>query len=434
MPIENIVYRQRAAGKPLTSLADYRAADGYTALRKALAEMDRDEALYEFLRSGLRGRGGAGFPMGRKASFIPKESPLAPYVVCNADESEPGTFKDREIMEDNPFQLLEGIAIAGYAIGAKRGYIYIRGEYEHQARVLDDAVRQAYEGGVLGEGILGTDFAFDITVYRGAGAYICGEETALLESLEGKRGQPRLKPPFPAVAGLYGAPTLINNVETLSSLPPIVERGADWYASMGTEKSTGTKVFSISGHVMKPGNYEIVMHDTTLRELVYDIAGGFRDGREFKAAWVGGSSVNVVGPEALDTPLDYEALAAAGSSLGSAGCIVMDDSGCIVRSTLRLAHFYRHESCGKCTPCREGTLWLERILQRIVDGEGRMEDLELIESLAGRMVGRVLCALADTGVLPVVSAVRRYRDEFVRAIEEGGAPRPEPMMEVPVGG
>ena len=434
MPIENIVYRQRAAGKPLTRLADYRDAGGYSALRKVLTEMDRDETLYAFLRSGLRGRGGAGFPMGRKASFIPKESVLAPYVVCNADESEPGTFKDREIIETNPFQLLEGIVVAGYAIGAKRGYIYIRGEYEHQARVLDDALRQAYEGGVLGAGILGTGFAFDITIYRGAGAYICGEETALLESLEGKRGQPRLKPPFPAVAGLYGAPTLINNVETLSSLPPIIERGADWYASMGTEKSTGTKVFSISGHVMRPGNYEIVMHDTTLRELVYDIAGGFRDGREFKAAWVGGSSVRVVGEEALDTPLDYESLAAAGSSLGSAGCIVMDDSGSIVRSTLRLAHFYRHESCGKCTPCREGTLWLERILQRIVNGEGRMEDLELIDSLAGRMVGRVLCALADTGVLPVVSAVKRFREEFVQAIEEGGERRPEPMMEVAVGG
>jgi len=434
MPIENIVYRQRAAGKPLTQLADYRDAGGYSALQKVLTEMDRDGTLYEFLRSGLRGRGGAGFPMGRKASFIPKESALAPYVVCNADESEPGTFKDREIIETNPFQLLEGIAVAGYAIGAKRGYIYIRGEYEHQALVLDDALRQAYEGGVLGTGILGTDFAFDITIYRGAGAYICGEETALLESLEGKRGQPRLKPPFPAVAGLYGAPTLINNVETLSSLPPIIERGADWYAGIGTEKSTGTKVFSISGHVMRPGNYEIVMGDTTLRELVYDIAGGFRDGREFKAAWVGGSSVNVVGAEALDTPLDYESLAAAGSSLGSAGCIVMDDSGSIVRSTLRLAHFYRHESCGKCTPCREGTLWLERILQRIVDGEGRMEDLELIDSLAGRMVGRVLCALADTGVLPVVSAVKRFRDEFVQAIEEGGERRPEPMMEVAVGG
>jgi NADH-quinone oxidoreductase subunit F len=434
MPIRNVVYRQREAGQVLTDLSDYRRAGGYEALRTALTEMDRDETVYAFVRSGLRGRGGAGFPMGRKASFIPKDSVLPAYVVCNADESEPGTFKDRELMETNPFQLLEGITLAGYAIGAVRGYIYIRGEYEHQARILDAAIAQARTAGFLGQGVAGSGFDFDITLYRGAGAYICGEETALLESLEGKRGQPRLKPPFPAVAGLYASPTLINNVETLSALPAIIEHGADWYASMGTEKSTGTKLFSISGHVMKPGNYEIVLHDTTLRELVYDIAGGFRPGREFAAAWVGGSSVNVLGPESLDTPLDYESMAEAGSSLGSAGCIVMDDSGSIVRATLRLAQFYRHESCGKCTPCREGTLWLERILQRIVDGEGRMEDLELIESLAGRMVGRVLCALADTGVLPVTSAVRRFRDDFVHAIENGGVPRPEPMMEVPVGG
>ena len=327
MPIKNVVYRQREAGQVLTDLSDYRRAGGYEALRKALAEMDRDEAIYAFVRSGLRGRGGAGFPMGRKASFIPKDSVLPAYVVCNADESEPGTFKDRELMETNPFQLLEGITLAGYAIGAVRGYIYIRGEYEHQARVLDSAIAQARAAGFLGRGVAGSQFDFDITLYRGAGAYICGEETALLESLEGKRGQPRLKPPFPAVAGLYASPTLINNVETLATLPAIVEHGADWYAAMGTEKSTGTKLFSISGHVMRPGNYEIVLHDTTLRELIYDIAGGFRPGREFAAAWVGGSSVNVLGPEALDTPLDYESMAEAGSSLGSAGCIVMDDSG-----------------------------------------------------------------------------------------------------------
>jgi NADH-quinone oxidoreductase subunit F len=434
VPERNVVYRQREAGHPLTELAEYRRAGGYEGLRTAITTMDPDEVLYAFHRSGLRGRGGAGFPMGRKASFIPKDAPLPSYVVCNADESEPGTFKDRELMETNPFQILEGIAIAGYAIGAERGYIYIRGEYEHQARVLDAALEEARAGGVLGAGILGTAFRFDITLYRGAGAYICGEETALLESLEGKRGQPRLKPPFPALAGLYGAPTLINNVETLAALPPIIERGPDWYAAMGTEKSTGTKVFSVSGHVLRPGNYEIEMNATTLRELVEEMAGGVRPGRRMKAAWIGGSSVNVVGEEALDVPLDYESLAAAGTSLGSAGCIVMDDSGCIVRATLRLAEFYRHESCGKCTPCREGTLWIERILRRIVEGEGRMEDLELIESLAGRIGGRVLCALADTGVLPVVSAIRRFREEFVAAIENGGVARPEPMMEVPVGG
>ncbi len=384
MPESNIVYRHRAAGRPLTDLADYRRAGGYEALRKALHDLDRDEAVYQFVRSGLRGRGGAGFPMGRKASFIPKDSALPAYVVCNADESEPGTFKDRELMEDNPFQLLEGITIAGYAHRRRpRLHLHPRRVRAPGARSSSRRSPRRAPRGCSATGLMGSSFDFDITLYRGAGAYICGEETALLESLEGKRGQPRLKPPFPAVAGLYASPTLINNVETLAALPPIVERGADWYAGVGTEKSTGTKVFSVSGHVVRPGNYEIVMGDTTLRELIYDIAGGFRPGREFAAAWVGGSSVNVVGPEALDTPLDYESLAAAGTSLGCAGCIVMDDSGSIVRSTLRLAHFYRHESCGKCTPCREGMLWLERILQRIVDGEGRMEDLELIESLGG---------------------------------------------------
>jgi NADH-quinone oxidoreductase subunit F len=349
-------------------------------------------------------------------------------VICNADESEPGTFKDREIIELNPFQLLEGITLAAYAIGAERAYIYVRGEYDHQARSLDAAVAEARASGHLGPSVLGSGFGFDVTIYRGAGAYICGEETALLESLEGKRGQPRLKPPFPAVAGLYASPTLINNVETLASLPAIIERGADWYAALGTEKSTGTKIWSVSGHVLRPGNYEIVMGETTLRELIFDVAGGLRPGRRFKACWPGGSSVNVLGEDALDTPLDYEAMQEAGSSLGCAGCIVMDDSGSIVRSSLRLAQFYRHESCGKCTPCREGFSWLEHILQRIVDGRGRMEDLELIETVAGRMGGRVLCALADTGILPVVSAVQRFRQDFVHAVEHG-VPRPEPMME-----
>ncbi|MEW6581307.1 MAG: NADH-quinone oxidoreductase subunit NuoF [Actinomycetota bacterium] len=431
MPQLNLVYRHREAGGPLTELTAYERAGGYRALRETLANLDPDETLYQFQRSGLRGRGGAGFPTGRKASFLPKDAPLRKYVVCNADESEPGTFKDREIMEMNPFQLLEGLTLAGYAIGAARGYIYIRGEYEHQARILDRAVAQARAAGYLGQNVMGSGMSYDITVYRGAGAYICGEETALLESLEGKRGQPRLKPPFPAVAGLYASPTLINNVETLSALPPIMERGADWYASLGTEKSPGTKLFSISGHVMRPGNYEIVLHDTTLRELVEDIAGGLRPGRRFRACWVGGSSVPVIGEEALDTPLDYESLQAVGTFLGSGGCIVMDDSGCIVRASLRLAHFYRHESCGKCTPCREGTNWLERLLQRIVDGDGRMEDLDLLESLFGRMSGTTLCPLADGAVAPIRSALRLFRDDFERVVREG-SPRPEPMMEATV--
>jgi len=414
-------------------LTDYEAAGGYTGLRTTLSTLDADEALYQFHRSGLRGRGGAGFPMGRKASFLPKDAPLRKYVVCNADESEPGTFKDREIMEMNPFQLLEGMVAAGYAIGASRGYIYIRGEYEHQARVLDRAVAQAREAGYLGQSVMGSGFGFDITVYRGAGAYICGEETALLESLEGKRGQPRLKPPFPAIAGLYASPTLINNVETLAAIPPILERGADWYAAMGTEKSPGTKLFSVSGHVMQPGNYEVVLHDTTLRELVFDIAGGMRRGRRFKACWVGGSSVPVLGESSLETPLDYESLQAAGTFLGSGGCIVMDDSGCIVRASLRLAHFYRHESCGKCTPCREGTGWLERVLQRMVDGDGRSEDLGLLEALFARMSGTTLCPLADGAVAPIRSALRLFHEDFVRVLAEG-SPAPEPMSIAVAGG
>jgi NADH-quinone oxidoreductase subunit F len=426
------VYRQREADADLTELAAYEAAGGYAALKGALATLDPDEVLYQFHRSGLRGRGGAGFPMGRKASFLPKSSPLPAYVVCNADESEPGTFKDREIIEENPFQLLEGIVLAAYAVGSHRAYIYIRGEYEHQARVLDRAIAQARAAGYLGDRVCGSEFPCDVTVYRGAGAYICGEETGLLESLEGKRGQPRLKPPFPAVAGLYGSPTLINNVETLAALPPIVKEGADWYAAIGPEKSPGTKIFSVSGHVLRPGNYEVVLGETTLRELIEDLAGGLRTGRQFKACWVGGSSVPVLGAQHLDTPLDYESLQGAGTFLGSGGCIVMDDSGCIVRASLRLAHFYSHESCGKCTPCREGTTWMEKILQRMVDGEGRVEDLELLESLFRRVAGTTLCALADGAVAPIESAIRLFRDDFVRVIEGGGSPRPEPMIEAAV--
>ena len=427
MPILNSVYRHRVAGHELTDIAEYQTAGGFDALKQALGEMEPDDLLYVFHRSGLRGRGGAGFPMGRKASFLPKDAKLAKYVVCNADESEPGTFKDREIIEMNPFQLIEGVALAGYAIGAERGYIYIRGEYEYQARILAEAIRVAREAGFLGSDIVRSNFTFDITLYRGAGAYICGEETGLLESLEGKRGQPRLKPPFPAVAGLYSSPTLINNVETLSALPPIVTRGADWYAALGPEKSPGTKIFSVSGHVMRPGNYEVVLGETTLRELIFEHAGGVRDGHRVKAIWVGGSSVPVLGEQHLDTPLDYESLNAVGTFLGSGGCIVMDDSGSIVRATLRLASFYRHESCGKCTPCREGTGWIERILQRIADGEGRMEDLELLESIFGRISGKVLCALAEGAVAPISSALKLFRDDFVAAVEQGGAPRPEPM-------
>ena len=426
MPEIHSVYRHREADQLLIDVEAYRAAGGYTALPRALKELTPDDLLNQFERSGLRGRGGAGFPMGRKARFLPPDAQLAKYLVCNADESEPGTFKDREIMEMNPQQLIEGMALAGIAIGAERGYIYIRGEYEFQAQVLDEAITAARAAGFLGSNICGSDTSFDLTVYRGAGAYICGEETGLLESLEGKRGQPRLKPPFPAVKGLWASPTLLNNVETLAALPPIIEHGPDWYAAMGREKSPGTKVFSVSGHVVRPGNYEVILGDTTLRELIFDMAGGLREGCSFKACWVGGSSVPVLGAEHLDTPLDYESLAEAGTFLGSGGCIVMDDSGCIVRASLRLATFYRHESCGKCTPCREGTGWLEKVLQRMVDGEGRVEDLDLLESLFGRISGTTLCALADGAVAPIASAIKLFRGDFLRVIENG-SPLPTPM-------
>ena len=425
MPQLNSVYRHREF-QDLLTLSGYERAGGWNGL-KATLEMTPDDALYAFHRSGLRGRGGAGFPMGRKASFLPKDSGKPTYVVCNADESEPGTFKDREILDNNPFQLIEGVAIASYGVGCERAYIYVRGEYGHQWDVLERAIAECRAAGRLGPDAFGPGAPFDITLYRGAGAYICGEETALLESLEGKRGQPRLKPPYPAVAGLYDCPTLINNVETLAALPPIMHRGADWYSAIGPEKSPGTKIFSVSGHVLKPGNYEIVMGETTLRNLIFDLAGGLRDGREFKACWPGGSSVPVLTAEHLDTPLDYESLASAGSFLGSGGCIVMDDSGCIVRASWRLAHFYRHESCGKCTPCREGTGWLEKILGRIVHGDGRLEDLAMLESLFGRISGRTLCALADGAVAPVQSALELFRDDFERVIEQGGSPVPEPM-------
>ncbi len=425
MPQLNSVYRHREF-QDLLTLTGYERAGGWNGL-KATLEMTPDDALYAFHRSGLRGRGGAGFPMGRKASFLPVDSGKPTYVVCNADESEPGTFKDREILDKNPFQLIEGVAIASYGVGCERAYIYVRGEYGHQWDVLERAIAECRAAGRLGPDAFGPGAPFDITLYRGAGAYICGEETALLESLEGKRGQPRLKPPYPAVAGLYDCPTLINNVETLAALPPIMHRGADWYSAIGPEKSPGTKIFSVSGHVLKPGNYEIVMGETTLRDLIFDLAGGLRDGREFKACWPGGSSVPVLTAEHLDTPLDYESLASAGSFLGSGGCIVMDDSGCIVRASWRLAHFYRHESCGKCTPCREGTGWLEKILGRIVHGDGRLEDLAMLESLFGRISGRTLCALADGAVAPVQSALELFRDDFERVIEQGGSPVPEPM-------
>jgi NADH-quinone oxidoreductase subunit F len=406
----------------IADIAVYIQHGGYEGLSQALKQYTPDQITDMVKRSGLRGRGGAGFPTGTKWGFIPKS--ITPrYLVCNADEGEPGTFKDRDIMEKLPHELVEGVAIAGYAIGANLAFIYLRGEYEAARQSLSKALAQARENGLLGKNIQGSGYDLDIILHPGAGSYECGEETALLESLEGKRGMPRLKPPYPATNGLYDKPTIINNVETLANVPHIVVHGPDWFAAIGTPKSTGTRIFSVSGHVNKPGNYELPM-GTPLRTLLYDYAGGIRQGRAVKAVIPGGSSTPVMTGDQLDTLLDFESLAAAGSSLGSAAVIVMDETTCIVRSTLRLAHFYAHESCGKCTPCRQGTYFLEQVLQRIEDGRGKEGDIELLLDVADNMMGKSFCPFADypgaTG--PVVSSIKRFRSEYEQHIREHACP------------
>ncbi len=399
----------------LTSISTYEKRGGYTALKKVLRELDPGELVDELEQSGLRGRGGAGFPMGKKASFLP-QGDMDKYLCCNADESEPGTFKDRELMFKNPHGLVEGVAIGGIAAGATRTFIFIRGEYAEIADRLDAAVEEAYAAGYLGKNILGSGAEVHVVVHRGAGAYICGEETALLDSLEGKRGNPRLKPPFPAIQGLYGGPTLINNVETLMNIPHIVNNGADWFKSHGTEQSTGTKVVSVSGCVKRPGNYEIELGIPS-RELIYDLAGGPIQGG-VKAWYPGGSSAPVLGPEELDVPYSFEALADAGSMLGSGAIIVADESVSIPHMALRTAKFYRHESCGKCTPCREGTNWTVKMLERVVSGDATPMDLDIIESVQENIIGNCLCVLGDAMAMPVSSMVRRWRGEFERTIAE----------------
>jgi NADH-quinone oxidoreductase subunit F len=386
---------------------------GYEALRKALG-MTPDQVTEEVKTSGLRGRGGAGFPTGLKWSFMPKPSGKPHYLCCNADESEPGTFKDREIMRWTPHQLLEGCAIAAYAIGAERCYIYIRGEFTTEYRILLEAVAEAYRHGALGANVFGSGKRIDVVVHRGAGAYICGEETALINSIEGKRGNPRIKPPFPAQAGLFGMPTTVNNVETLAAVPHIILRGGEWYKALsrGNPKSTGTKLFSVCGHVQKPGNYEVVM-GTPMRELIFEMCGGMRPGRSLKAVIPGGSSVPIMTAEEVeDCPLDYEGIAAKGSMLGSGGMIVMDDSTDLVYQIMRLARFYAHESCAQCTQCREGTAWTTRILERILAGQGKAEDLELLLDLADQMTGKTICVLSDSCAAPVVSGIKKFRSEF----------------------
>jgi NADH-quinone oxidoreductase subunit F len=394
----------------------YERLGGYGArLKRALTELEPEQLVAELEASGLRGRGGAGFSMGKKASFIPKGS-MDKYLCCNADESEPGTFKDRLIMQRNPHLLIEGIITAAYAAGANKAFIFIRGEYVHQANVLERAVAQAYERGYLGEDILGSGFSLSLVVHRGQGAYICGEETGLLDALEGKRGHPRLKPPFPANQGLYQGPTLINNVETLSNVPIIIERGADWYRQFGTETSPGTKIVSVSGNVQRPGNYEISL-GIPVREIIYGLAGGPPEGRRVKCFFPGGSSSPVLLEEHLDLPYTFEAMAEAGSMLGSGAIIVVDDSQPIVPLALRLAQFYRHESCGKCSPCREGTGWTVKLLSRIDSGEATPMDIELLASIQENIKGNCLCVLGDSMAMPVSSMIRHFRHEFEEHIE-----------------
>jgi len=413
----------------LTSIETYERFGGYTALKRAFREIEPTELLSELEESGLRGRGGAGFSMGKKAGFLPRGD-MDKYLCCNADESEPGTFKDRELMFKNPHGLVEGVAIAAIAAGATSSFIFIRGEYAEIADRLEAAVAEAYEAGYIGENILGSGSDVSVVVHRGAGAYICGEETALLDSLEGKRGNPRLKPPFPAIQGLYGGPTLINNVETLMCVPHVVNNGAEWFKSFGTEQSTGTKVVSVSGCVQRPGNYEIELGIPS-RDIIYGLAGGPPPGRTLKAWYPGGSSAPVLGPEELDLPYAFETIAEAGSMLGSGAIIVADDSVSIPRMALRTARFYQHESCGKCTPCREGTNWTVKMLERVVRGEATPMDLDIIASVQENIIGHCLCVLGDAMAMPVGSMVRRWRSEFEEAIATAREAAPAPLAVEP---
>jgi len=391
--------------------------EGYTGLKKALS-MQPNDVIEQVKASGLRGRGGAGFPAGLKWQFVDKKTPNPKYICCNADESEPGTFKDHVLMERNPHLLFEGCLIGCWAIGAKVAYIYIRGEFYHVQRVLEAELAKAYAQGYAGRNIMWSGFDCDIVIHRGAGAYEAGEETALIESLEGKRAQPRIKPPFPAASGLYNCPTAVNNVETLCNLPSIMTRGAEWFASLGPEKNGGPKLYCVSGHVKRPGVYEASMQ-ITLRELIDGFAGGVRDGRTLKAVIPGGSSVPILMPDQLDTQASFDAIQKAGSLLGSAAIVVLDDTTCMVWLAENLLHFYRHESCGKCTPCREGTDWLHKILQRIERGEGRLQDLDLLSSISANIAGKTLCAFGDAAVTPVVTTLKHFRHEYESHIREG---------------
>jgi NADH-quinone oxidoreductase subunit F len=401
------------------TLASYEERGGYAGLRKALG-MAPDDVVTAVKDSGLRGRGGAGFPTGMKWGFIPQDNPKPKYLVVNADESEPGTCKDIPLMMASPHTLVEGVIISSYAIRANHAFIYVRGEVLHVVRRLQRAVQEAYLAGHLGKNIHGSGYDLDLVVHAGAGAYICGEETALLDSLEGRRGQPRLRPPFPAVAGLYASPTVINNVESIASVPSIVDNGPEWFASMGTEKSKGFGIFSLSGHVARPGQYEAPL-GITLRELI-GLAGGMREGHDLKFWTPGGSSTPILTAEHLDVPLDFEGVGGAGSMLGTRALQIFDETTCVVRAVLRWTEFYKHESCGKCTPCREGTWWLAQTLARLERGEGAENDLEVLLDQCDNILGRAFCALGDGATSPITSSIEYFRDEYLAHLTHGGCP------------
>jgi NADH-quinone oxidoreductase subunit F len=411
-PAEVVVISRRF-GIPNSNKIDvYLQHDGYQALEKALKQMTPDQIVDEVKKSNLRGRGGAGFPAGMKWSFVPKETGGKPkYIIANGDESEPGTSKDRPLMEMDPHQLIEGMVIAGRAVGAERGYVYIRGEYRYVIDIVEAAIAEAYARGYLGKNILGSGFNFDLVAHTGAGAYECGEESALMESLEGKRGYPRIRPPFPAVVGLYGCPTVINNVETLSSVPAVILRGGEWYAGLGTPKNGGTRLYAVSGHVNRPGIYELPM-GFNMKRMIEEVAGGVPSGKKIKAVVPGGSSCPLLTGDEIDIAMDFDSVAKAGSMLGSGGTVVLDEDTCMVDFARRIMHFYAHESCGWCIPCREGTAWLRKMLDRFHDGGGRAADIPLIDELSKNMLGRTFCPLGDAAAMPTISIVKKWRNEF----------------------
>jgi len=411
LPSEVLVISKRFGVRDSRKIDVYLKSEGYQALEKALKQMTADQIIDEVKKSNLRGRGGAGFSVGMKWSFVPKDTSKPKYILANADESEPGTCKDRPLMEMDPHQLIEGMVIAGKAVGSHQGYIYIRGEYRYIIEIMDAALNEAYAKGYLGKNILGSGFDFDIITHTGAGAYECGEESALMESLEGKRGYPRIKPPFPAVVGVYGCPTVINNAESLSTVPAVIRMGGEAYANLGTPRNGGTRLYSISGHVNRPGIYELPL-GFPLRRLIEEVAGGVRGGKKLKAVIPGGSSCPLLSADEIDVAMDFDSVAKIGSMLGSGGTVIMDEDTCMVDVARRIMHFYAHESCGWCIPCREGTAWLQKLLDRFHEGGGREEDIPLIDELSTNMLGKTFCPLGDAAAMPTMSIVKKWRNEF----------------------